>query len=90
VKYASCAGIRCEPQGLDYIERTARRNATGREVVPLAQLFDGDAEAIGDGYEGVGTAHDVTPPGCEASARSDRDDELIAGLDRVSRSQVIE
>ena len=59
----TCARVRGEPDGLDDIERTAGRDAIGAEVIPSAQLLDGDAETIGDGYEGVPAAHLVTLTG---------------------------
>ena len=70
-----------EANGLDYIQRMARRDVVRREVIPCAQLLDGDAEAIGDGNECVVAAHGVALTGSEVTAGGDGDDELIARLD---------
>ena len=77
---ARCGG---EANGLDDIERMAGRDAVGGQVIPCAELLDGDAEAIGDGDEGVVAAHGVALIWLEATAGGDGDDEFIAGLDRV-------
>ncbi len=83
--FARCGS---EANGLDDIERMAGCDAIGGEVIPCAELLDGDAEAIGDGDEGVVAAHGVALTGREAAAGGDGDDEFIAGLDGVG--EVIE
>jgi hypothetical protein len=75
------AGGGSEANGLDYVERTAGRDAIGGEVIPGAELFDGDAEAIGDGDERIVTTHGVALAGGEVAGGGDGDDELVAGLD---------
>ena len=52
-------------------------------MIPGAELFDGDAEAIGDGDEGVAAAHGVALTGSEAAGGGDGNDELVAGLDGI-------
>ena|GEM_PF-6675356 len=58
-------------------------------MVPFAQLFDGDAKAIGNGYECIGAAQFITLAWSEAAACGDRNDEFVAGLNWLGRGDVI-
>jgi hypothetical protein len=80
------AGGGSESNGFDNIERTACGDAIGGEVIPCAELFDGDAEAIGDGDEGIATAHGVARAGSEATAGGDGDDEFVAGFEGAGQT----
>ncbi len=58
-------------------------------MVPLTQLFDGYAETIGDGHEGVGLAKRVTLLACGGDRSCDGDDELIAGFNGVCGGDLV-
>jgi len=76
-KTTAGASLWGKSDGFDDIERLARSEAIGRQVIPFAQLLDGDAEAIGNGYERVRTGYFVTLPGRKGARCSDRYDQLI-------------
>ena len=59
-------------------------------MIPRAELLDGHTEAIGDGDQRIGAAHFVTLPGRETATGGDRNDEFIAGFERLGRRHVIE
>lgn len=59
-------------------------------MVPLAQLFDGDAEAISYCNQCVGSADLIALAGSETAACSDRDDEFVASFKWLGGSDVIE
>ena len=54
-------------------------------MIPCAELFDGDAEAIGDGDEGVAAADGVALAGSESAGGGDGDDEFVAGFDGIGQ-----
>jgi len=71
----------CEGDGLGYVERAAGAHGGGGEIVPAAQIFDGDIEAIGDGDECVARAHAVALRVDGGGASGDGDDELVTCLE---------
>ena len=55
-------------------------------MIPCAELFDGDAEAIGDGDEGVAAADGVALAGSESAGGGDGDDEFVAGFEGAGQT----
>ncbi len=68
---------RRQMHGLGDIERAARLDHAGGEMVPSAQVFDRDVEAVGDRDQSVACAGDIAQ-GMGLRGDRDGDDEFVA------------
>lgn len=59
------------------VNPAAGANKVSGDMVPAAQLCDGDSEAVGDGYESVSVADTIESCGRGLIARSDRNDDSV-------------
>ena len=57
-------------------------------MVPAAKLFDGDAEAVGDGDERIAAAHGVALR-VRAGGGGDRDDEFVTFVERFAGGNAV-